>query len=92
MVYCYSEEDKKRIGTRLNRISGQINGINKMIQDNRDCIDVLNQLLAVQSAVKGVWSQVVKGHLEHCVVDALKNNKHSEEIIEELVQHLEKLR
>ena len=74
MVYCYSEEDKKRIGTRLNRI------------------DVLNQLLAVQSAVKGVWSQVVKGHLEHCVVDALKNNKHSEEIIEELVQHIEKLR
>ena len=43
-----------------------------MIQENRDCIDVLNQLLAVQSAVKGVWSQVVKGHLEHCVVDAFK--------------------
>ncbi len=92
MAHCYSEDDKKRLSTRLNRISGQINGINKMIQENRDCIDVLNQLLAVQSAVKGVWSQVVKGHLEHCVVDALKNNKHSEEIINELVGHIEKLR
>jgi len=91
MTHCYSEDEKIRLEKRLNRISGQINGINKMIQDNRDCMEVLNQILSTQSALKGVWKQVVKVHLEHCVTDALKNNKHSDEIINELVEHIERL-
>lgn len=92
MTHCYSEEEKVRLERRLNRIAGQVNGINKMIQGNRDCMEVLNQILSTQSALRGVWKQVVKGHLEHCVTDALKKNKHSEEIITELVEHIEKLR
>lgn len=92
MVHCYTDEDKKKLSVRLNRISGQINGINKMIQENRDCMDVLNQILSIQSALRGVWKQVVRGHLQHCVTDSLKHNKHSDEIIDELVEHIEKLR
>lgn len=92
MVHCYTDEDKKKLTVRLNRISGQINGINKMIQENRDCMDVLNQILSTQSALRGVWKQVVRGHLQHCVTDSIKQNKHSDEIIDELVEHIEKLR
>lgn len=92
MTHKYSEEDKKRLVRRLNIISGQVNGIKKMISEDRDCIDILNQILSMQAAIRGVWKQVVKGHLEHCIADALKNNKNSEELIEELVEHIEQLR
>lgn len=89
---CISEEEKKKLVVRLNRISGQINGLARMIEDDRECIDVLNQIVSAQAALRGVWKQVVRGHLSHCVADAIKNNKHSDEIIEELVEHIEKLR
>lgn len=92
MVHKYSEDEKRRLERRLNIISGQVNGIKKMILEDRDCIDILNQILSMQAAIRGVWKQVVKGHLEHCIADALKNNKHSEELIEELVEHIEQLR
>lgn len=92
MGHCYTEEDKKKLTRRLNIISGQVNGIKKMIDENRDCIEVLNQILSMQAAIRGLWKHVVKGHLEHCVTDALKNNKHSDELIDELVNHIEQLR
>lgn len=92
MAHCYTETDKKNFTVRLNRIAGQVNGINKMISEDRDCIEVLNQILSTQSALRGIWKQVVRCHLEHCVTDALKNNKNSDEIIDELVEHIDKIR
>ncbi len=89
---CISEDEKKKLIVRLNRISGQINGLGKMIEQDRECIDVLNQIVSAQAALRGVWKQVVRGHLSHCVADAIKKDKHSDEIIEELVEHIEKLR
>ncbi len=89
---CYTDEDKKNLVVRLNRIAGQINGLSKMINDDRECIDVLNQIVSTQAALRGVWKQVVRGHLQHCVSDALKQNKNGDEIINELVEHIDKLR
>lgn len=88
----FSQDDKNRLLVRLNRISGQVNGISKMINEDRECIEILNQILSTQAALRGVWKQVVRGHLQHCVTDALKQNKNSDEIINELVNHIEKLR
>lgn len=88
----FIEEDKKRLTVRLNRIAGQVNGLSKMIKDDRDCIEILNQIISTQAALRGVWKQVVRGHLQHCVTEALLNNKNSEEIIDELVEHIDKLR
>lgn len=89
---CITDDDKKRLEIRLNRIVGQVNGINKMIAQNRECIDVLNQIISTQAALRGVWKQVVRGHLQHCITDSLKENKNADELIDELVEHIEKLK
>lgn len=64
---------------RLNRISGQIEGVKKMIEDGRYCPDIITQLRAVRSAVKAVESNILKKHLQHCVAqsftDADKDKK-----------------
>lgn len=92
MSFCYNEHDKKHLTTRLNRIEGQVRGINKMLAENRDCMEILNQITSAQSALKGVWKEVVRGHLQNCITDALKNNKDSEALINELIEHLEKIK
>lgn len=89
---CITDDDKKRLEVRLNRIVGQVNGINKMIAQNRECIEVLNQIISTQAALRGVWKQVVRGHLQHCITDSLKENKNADELIDELVEHIEKLK
>ncbi len=88
----FTQEDKTKLIHRLNRISGQVNGLSKMINDDRACIEILNQVVSTQAALRGVWKQVVRSHLQHCVTDALIKNKNSDEIINELVEHIEKLK
>lgn len=92
MSFCYNENDKKRLTARLNRIEGQVRGVNKMITENRDCMEILNQVTSAQSALKGVWKEVVRGHLQNCIKDALKNNKDSQTLIDELIEHLDKIK
>jgi len=58
-----SPDEKKLIQNRLNRISGQINGINKMIENDAYCNDVLIQLSAVEKAVKSLTSHILDNHL-----------------------------
>ena len=88
----FTAADKKRLESRLNRIAGQVNGINRMIEQDRECIEILNQIISTQSALRGVWKQVVRGHLQHCITDSLKQNQNSNELIDELVDHIEKLK
>ena len=92
MTLCCSDNDKKRLKTRLNRIEGQIRGITKMLDENRDCIEILNQIISTQSALKGVWKQVIKDHLMIHISQALINHKHGEELVDELVEHLERIK
>ena len=58
---------------RLNRIAGQIEGIKKMIQDGRYCPEILTQLRAVRSAVKGVETEILRRHLSSCVARAMES-------------------
>lgn len=92
MSFCCNEDEKKKLSQRLNRIEGQIRGINKMIEEDRDCMEILNQILSSQSALKGVWKEVVRGHLQNCISEALKTNKDSQALINELVEHLDKMK
>ena len=78
-----SEEEKKRILSRLNRISGQIGGIAKMVENDAYCNDVLVQLSAVQSAVKGLSTHILENHLCTCVARDLE--KGELETIDELI-------
>ena len=78
------EKLARDLKTRLNRISGQINGVSKMIDENRYCSDVLIQIAAIESALKEVGYIVLKDHLLTCVSSDIKNDDFSslEEAIE----------
>lgn len=70
---------------RLRRIEGQIRGIQKMVEQDRYCVDVLTQTSAVVAALHGVEDLVMENHLNTCVADALKSddpNQKSEKIDE----------
>jgi len=64
--------DKAAVSARLKRIEGQVRGINKMIEDDRYCIDVLQQIAAVTRALQSVALHLLDDHLSHCVVNAVK--------------------
>ena len=61
------QDEKKLIINRLNRISGQINGINKMIENDAYCNDVLIQLSAVKNSIKSLSTHILENHLYTCV-------------------------
>lgn len=69
---------------RLNRISGQIEGIKKMIETGRYCPEILSQLRAVRAAVKSVESNILQKHLQHCVAQSFSSDIDREEKIKEL--------
>ncbi|MGH6872570.1 MAG: metal-sensitive transcriptional regulator [Rhizomicrobium sp.] len=58
---------------RLARIEGQVRGIARMIEEERYCIDVLNQVQAVKSAIRKVEEDLLKSHASHCVAHAIKS-------------------
>jgi len=64
---------------RLRRIEGQIRGVAGMVEEQRYCVDILTQLRAVRAAVKRVEEQVLREHVEHCVVHAVKSGRRSEQ-------------
>lgn len=63
--------DYSKERNRLNRVLGQIEGIKKMISDQRDCKDILSQLRAVRSAIHSVESDILKTYLEYCINESL---------------------
>lgn len=84
-----SDKEKKELVTRLNRVEGQIRGIQKMIEEDRYCIDVLTQMSAAKAALDKITLQIVKDHTRGCVVDAIKHER-GDEAIEELISVLDK--
>jgi len=77
---------------RLNRISGQVEGVKKMIEEHRYCPDIMIQLKAISSAVKSVEGIILKSHLESCVKDVFKENDkvQQDKKIEELLTLFQK--
>jgi len=69
-----SPELVNNLTNRLNRISGQINGVSKMINDNRYCHDILIQVTAIEKALKEVGFMILQDHLHSCVADDIKND------------------
>ena len=63
--------DKVALTKRLHRIEGQVRGIERMVEDDRYCIDILTQIAAVNTALEGVAFKVLDDHVNHCVTDAL---------------------
>lgn len=65
------EGDKAAVLARLKRIEGQVRGLTKMVEGDRYCIDILQQISAVTRALQGVALHLLEEHMEHCVVDAV---------------------
>jgi DNA-binding FrmR family transcriptional regulator len=74
--------------TRLKRIEGQVRGVSRMVDEERYCIDILNQIQAVKAALTRVEEQVLKSHAAHCVAHAIKsgNVKDQTRKFDELVE------
>ena len=70
----HSHTQTKAVLNRMARLIGHLESIKHMIEDGRDCSEVLVQLSAVDSAIKGVSRIILKDHLEHCIVDAIRDN------------------
>lgn len=83
-------EEKTKMLHRLRRIEGQVRGIERMIEDDRYCIDVITQLQAVRAAVSRAESELVKQHVAECVRLALagRNEDQQREKAEELIRVL----
>ena len=86
--YKYSE-NKESLKKRLNRIEGQVKGIKRMMDDNRYCIDIVQQLSAISSALSEVSLAVLQSHIEGCVTDAIRD-ENSEHHIKELMDTIRK--
>ena len=69
----YADELRKDMLDRLNRIEGQVKGVARMLESERRCIEVLQQLASVQAALKGVTKTVLRNYLERCATDAIKS-------------------
>ena len=69
----YDDELKKDVTTRLNRIEGQVRGIAKMFDQDRKCLEVLQQLASLQSAIRGVTKSVLRNYLERCATDCIRS-------------------
>ena len=79
-----TEEEKKQLIHRLNRISGQVEGIKKMIEEDRYCDDLLTQLLAVDKAVKCLSSVILEMHMYSCIKKEVSEG--NLEVVDEVMQ------
>ena len=85
----HTHEHTKAVLNRMSRAIGHMNAVKKMIEDGRDCSDVLIQLSAIKSEIAGVSKVILKDHIDHCIVDAVKEN--DDEAIENLKGAIDKL-
>ncbi len=78
---------KSRNRNRLRRIEGQVRGLQRMVEEDRYCADILVQISSVQEALRAVARELLRNHLRHCIKDAVgRGDAQAEEAYDELVQ------
>lgn len=82
MEHTHTHEHTKAVINRLSRAIGHLESIKKMVEEGRDCSEVLIQLAAVKSAVNNTGKLILKDHIEHCIVHAIEAD--DKEAIEQL--------
>lgn len=76
---------------RLRRVEGQVRGLQKMIEDDRYCADILTQIASVQEALRAVGRQLMRNHLKHCATHAIRSGpEKAEAMYDELVDMIYK--
>ena len=87
-TYGYADQ-RDQLLNRVNRLEGQVRGIGRMIEEDRYCIDIVNQLSAIQAAARELSLQLLEGHVRHCVMDAAQTED-AEPKLRELIATLGK--
>jgi DNA-binding FrmR family transcriptional regulator len=83
------EITNEKLIARLSRIEGQVRGVSRMLENDRYCIDVIEQITAARRALEKVALMVVQRHMNHCVKNAMAEGR-GEDLTEELVGSLDK--
>ena len=85
-----TDEEKRNLTRRLNIISGQINGIQQMIADDRYCDDVLIQIASTTNALKSLGNEILKSHMKTCMVDDITTG--NLEVVDDVIDLFGKLK
>jgi CsoR family transcriptional regulator, copper-sensing transcriptional repressor len=94
---CGADQDRKAVGVdpaikdrnlnRLRRIEGQVRGLQRMVDEERYCADVLTQISSVHEALRAVSRELMRNHLKHCATSAIRSNdENAEAMYDELVE------
>ncbi|MBQ2645263.1 metal-sensing transcriptional repressor [bacterium] len=83
--------DKSKTIKLLKTVRGQLDGLIKMVEDDRYCIDISNQLMASQSILRKINLDILSGHLTHCIKESIEKGQDTNEKLAEIVNLLNKL-
>ena len=92
MAHSHEHMHTKSVINRLSRAIGHLESVKRMVEDGRDCAEVLVQLAAVRSAVGGVAKIILKDHIDHCIVHAVESgdSESLDELAKAIMFHLRK--
>jgi len=82
--------DKEKLRARLRRIEGQVRGVQRMIDEEAYCVDILTQISSYIAASEKVAGMVLRDHMDHCVREALEDGTKAEEKVQELQEAVER--
>lgn len=85
----HQHEHTKAVLNRMSRAIGHMNAVRKMIEDGRDCSEVLIQLAAVRAEITNTSKVILKDHLQHCIVDAVEQK--DEAAMQDLMKAIDKI-
>lgn len=84
-----SEDERKRLINRLNRIEGQIRGIRGMVENDAYCVDIITQTAAANAALQSFNRELLDSHIRSCVAENIRNG--NDDVIDELIDVLRRI-
>ena len=87
-AHPHVHETTKAVLNRLSRAIGHLESVKKMVENGRDCSEVLIQIAAVRSAINNIGKVILQDHIQHCLVDAVEND--DEQALDDLCQAIDK--
>lgn len=91
-MHHHPETDTKALKARLRKIVGQLNGVERMLEADRDCVEVLTQLVSARRAIKSLSEKIINTHLHHCIehaTDPASGKKRLAELLTVLERYVE---
>lgn len=83
-------DDHSRLIARINRIQGQVGGLKKMVEEDRECVQVLKQIAATSGALRSMAAVLLEEHLKGCVATAIQDRADASELIAQVVEIFKK--